>query len=190
VRDSSRQTLEAFVIRARKLVESRFGAFIQEGLEITLSFKQGWEGMRVEYKGPDAESIDAFILTFRFFIQDKDRISFRSLAQVCDDPDISDVWKDKFSQIRTALNEFLNETPPAPEKIPNNRRIMDVFIYGHLAHEDEEKKQQFDEWRATPAKFLFFNHQFNLILAEILRMISFLLYWTEEEIKGSMSRVV
>jgi hypothetical protein len=59
-----------------------------------------------------------------------------------------------------------------------------------LAHEDKEKKQQFDEWRATPAKFLFFNRQFNLILAEILRMISFLLYWTEEEIKGSMSRVV
>jgi hypothetical protein len=183
VNDVSRETLEAFVAKAHKLVNSRFRALVEEGLEITLSFKRGQGGMRIEYKGPDTESIEAFILTFRFFIQQKERISIRSLMQICDDPDISDVWKDKFQQIRTALNAFLDETPPAPEKIPTNRGIMDVFIYGHLAHEEQEKKRQYDEWRAQPDKFLFFNHQFNIILAGVLHMISFLLYWTEEELR-------
>lgn len=181
--DLSRETLEVFVAKAHKLVDSRFRAFVEEGLEITFSFESGQRGMTIEYRGPDTESIEAFILTFRFFIQDRDGISIRSLEKVCNDPGVSDVWKDKFRQIRVALKTFLDETPPAPEKIPTNHDIMNVFIYGHLAHEDPKWKPQYDEWRSKPDKFFFFNHQFNKILAEVLRMIRFLLYWTEEELQ-------
>ena len=71
--DVSKETLEAFVAKAHKLIDSRFNTLILEGLEVTFSFKRE-EGLSVEYKGPDAESIDAFILTFRFFIQQRERI--------------------------------------------------------------------------------------------------------------------
>jgi hypothetical protein len=99
MRDETGQALALFVEKANRLLSGRFVQYIQEhgGPSYKISFERG-KDTEVEIKAPDQEAIDAFILTFRFFIQKNERISFRGLTKVLDDDGLSDEWKQGFSQ--------------------------------------------------------------------------------------------
>ena len=125
--------------------------------------------------GPDQEAIDAFVLTFRFFIQDNEKSSFRNLAKIYKKLSIPEAKKRQFSEARNALNEFLDSTPPIQFNILGetltNRRILEVFIYGGLAHANPEKKRIYDQWISiSPLQPLLIN-QFIVILAKVLNII-------------------
>jgi len=64
--------------------------------------------LKVERKGPDEESIDAFVTTFRLFIQDNDRLSLQNVSKLYSNPSISKDLKDEYERVRQKINNYLN----------------------------------------------------------------------------------
>jgi hypothetical protein len=97
----------------------------------------------------DQEEIEAFVLTFRLFTQDNDRISLRSLSRIY----ASEWWQagnaqECFEGARKQLNDHLDSAATVifGDTSVSVRFIADVVIYGGLAHTNEEKSKIFRNW--------------------------------------------
>lgn len=128
-------------------------------------------GARVEQHrvGPDEEAMDAFVLTFRFFIQDNEQTSLRQMANHYADAPVDQALKDEFAKARDQINRFLD----SPTHINYNnevltcRRIMDVFMYGGFSHANEDKRRLYKTWMNDPFVSQFIVHIFVSTLAYI-----------------------
>jgi len=172
------EILKLFNEKADKLLTSLFVEFIRKNKNFTvkLSAKRG-ETIRLEKLLPDQHAIDEFVLTFRFFIQDNEDCSFRNMTRLYEELPVSKELKDKITDLAKNLNGFLDSEPQTKFKIfgeiLKNRRIMEVFIYGNIAHANLKKKQIFDEWMKNRIAFHFLEFHFNSILEVILRIIRY-----------------
>lgn len=100
----------------------------------------------------DQDEKDAFVLTFRLFTQDNDRISLRSLSRI-----YASNWlqggnaQECFEGARKQLNEHLDgaATVSFGDTIVSIRFIVDIVIYGGLAHTNEEKSRIFRDWSSS-----------------------------------------
>lgn len=103
--------LNLFNEKAEKLKRCSFtrSVFEQERV-ITISCREDGS-LGIERKGPDEESIDAFVLTYRFFCQDKERSSFRNMGVIYDSLPISQQRKDLFKGARGQFNTWLDSSP-------------------------------------------------------------------------------
>jgi hypothetical protein len=92
--------------------------------------------------GLDEDGLDAFILTLRFFLQDKEPISLR---RFCEDtvPCLSLSTDDlaAISRVRADLNAFLDSRlilpwtfPPTSYTISTHRDLLYTYLYGQYAH--------------------------------------------------------
>ena len=122
---------------------------------------------------PNQENIDAFILTFRFFIQDNEAISIRNLQKFFDSNFVTNEEKNKFNAIRKSLNDFLSKSSNLIFKEENisNSLLMDTFIYGGLSHATKKKKEKFDLWMSRNDAQEFFWHKFAIIIFTVLQAI-------------------
>ncbi len=138
----------------------------------------GEEGqfIKAERFGPDDESIDAFLFTLRFFVQDNETTSFRNMADIYDKLSVSADLVQKFNEARNKTNEFLDK--PAPIKIGkaniNYRHVFEVFLYGGLAHANKEKKAVYDSWLANPVLFPVLENEFVYAIATYLQAIFYI----------------
>jgi len=105
-------------------------------------------------EGPNREQVSAFLLTFRQFVQRKDRCSFKYLADhVFQDSGVSDGWRTEFTKLRESLNEFLDVHPSfmpvqfSGEPMVCRHEILKTYISGMYAHEDDGKSELLDKWR-------------------------------------------
>jgi hypothetical protein len=155
----------------------------------TLSFKNLEEGgseVRQERRGPEEEAIDAFVLTFRFFIQDNEPSSFRQMAEHYNAAPIEQDLKDKFTKVRENINTYLD----TPVNINYNheeltcRRIIYVYIYGGLSHADEAKRRLHKTWVNDPYMGKFIEHIFVSSLANIHDAIAYIKKLNEEALKS------
>lgn len=97
----------------------------------------------------DQDEIDAFVLTFRLFTQDNDRISLRALSRI-----YGSDWlqggnaRECFEEARKQINDHLDSpaTVMFGDTVVSVRFIADVMIYGGLAHTNEEKSKIFQSW--------------------------------------------
>jgi hypothetical protein len=80
------EALELFNEKADKLLDSAFvGALVSGKTEATISGRRQENGsfeITPVLRGPSPEAVDAFVLTFRFFIQDNETTSLRSIATI------------------------------------------------------------------------------------------------------------
>lgn len=169
--------LGLFNEKAEKLANCRFTRTVfgqKTGVEV-----RGERGKPVEVIrwGPDQEAIDAFVLTFRFFIQDNEKSSFRNMAKTYQNLPISDDIKARFAEARRILNEFLDSTPSTSYNIGgetlNHRRILEVFVYGGLAHANPKKKRTYDRWMKMSVVCELLITDFVVILAKVMRIIQY-----------------
>lgn len=190
MQDKTRETLSLFVEKANKLLSLSFIKSITErgGLDLNISWNAN-EGLNVIRGGPGDEAVDAFVLTFRFFIQNNERVSFGSLNdQVMADSGVSDAWKTEFTRIRAELNEYLDARPTINyavdgKSISSNRELLDTFVYGGLAHANVQKRQVFEAWRSDQMAFQLLQFQFATILVNTLKAISYMAHLSEQELK-------
>lgn len=144
---TTKEALELFVEKTNKLKSLSFTTEAQKA-KLKVSWHNATGIMRSELTGPNVEQVDAFILTFRFFIQENEPCSFRWLAKnVLDDPGVSDHWKQEFSKARAGYNQYLDEYPSFPaiiegEPLLTRREIMEMFVYGDLSHVNKKKRQE------------------------------------------------
>ncbi len=145
-----------------------------------------------ERKGPSDESIEAFVLTFRFFIQDNEESSLRNIASIYHGTDFENDLTGRFDSARNAINHLLASPNPLNitynETVPTNRQVMEVFIYGGLAHANPEKYALYKEWMSFPPVARMLETCFTLVLGQILNAISFIANVNEEAIQQLKNR--
>ena len=72
-----------------------------------------------------------------------------------------------------------------------NRRIMDISIYGGLAHgNNRTKKEEYDRWMADPLLSKFLTTEFVHILGGVFKMISYIRYLNKEVLKELQLAVI
>jgi hypothetical protein len=102
----------------------------------------------------DQDEIDAFVLTFRLFTQNNDRISLRNLSAI-----YASDWlqggnvRECFEDARKSLNQYLDSAATVlfGEDAVSVRSIVDIIIYGGLAHTNAEKSKIFESWKNSGA---------------------------------------
>jgi len=168
--------LKKFNTKADKLLHSLFAEFILERkrFSVKIDAKKGGE-VSVTRNLPDQHAIDEFVLTLRFFIQDNETTSFRNISKIYSKIPVSAEFKKEFSDLRRELNEYLdsNTTITINGETLTRRKILDVFVYGNLAHENPDKKQTFDKWMRYPLLTELLELEFDSILAHVLRIIKY-----------------
>jgi len=134
-------------------------------------------------QGPGGESVEAFVLTFRYFVQDQE-VSFRRMARMYAKLSaagvISRPLADRFNKLRDNVNLFLDQEISIQynEEKLTRRRVFEVFMWGGLAHANEAKKALHDEWRQGPFPFFYlmleneFVRTLAILLGAIFRMRS------------------
>lgn len=145
-----------------------------------------------ERMGPSDESIEAFVLTFRFFIQDNEKASLSNISSIYHNIAFENDLSGRFDSARDAINQLL-EAPNRlnityNETTPTNRQVMETFIYGGLAHANPSKYVTYKEWMYLPVVAKMFEVCFALILGDILNAISFLVKVNEQAIKQLRSQ--
>ncbi len=175
------QQLRFFNEKANELADSTFlQAMLHGQVRFTLSGLQSAE-VAVEYSGPKGEMVKAFVLTFRFFIQDNEKSSLGSMAKAYQElasaSFIAEDTLQRFVSARKAINAYLDNPSPNPElafddRVLTRRDIMDVFVYGGLAH--ATKKAQYDRWAAHPVAFPSLQMQFSVVLFKVLQTILYI----------------
>ena len=154
-------TLLLFNEKAERLEKSRFiTTLLSEESGVRFHFSQ--DSVVSERYGPDQEAIEAFTLTYRFFIQNNEPTSLSKMATLYQTLPVDPSLIAQFLTIRQEINQLLDSQPLMTITINDqtftNRDIWDTFIYGGLAHAKPLKKQLFDSWKAMPLVFDFLEY--------------------------------
>ena len=143
--------------------------------------------LQSEVRGPSVEAIKAFVLTFRFFIQDNETISLRNIAALYEAAYIDPEQKSQFNSARIGVNKLLDAPNPINLNYngvtPTSREVMNVFIYGGLAHANPEKYRRYKEWMSFPPVAAILQACFNMILGEILHALAYIAQVNDATIK-------
>lgn len=178
--------------KATKLEHYSFTQIIfNQQTGFTVSFKDidKQPSFEVQRRGPDEESIDAFVLTFRFFIQDNEKTSFRNIALIYDMLPISEEKKNNFKEAREHINNALdtNSFLCIDGVTLSFRHILETFIYGGLSHANEKKKKEYDVWMMNPFSNQIVTNEFVYILGQIFRVIFYIRNLNTDVIKELLS---
>jgi hypothetical protein len=143
-------SLKLYDEKAEKLLKTRFVKHLKETgeLSVNITLNEGEEVKKTRIL-PDQDAIDAFVLTFRFFIQGNEKSSFKRLSESFEKLPISPELKKQFVEQRNGLNNYLDS------KInrnlygftPSRRELLNIFIYGGLAHANVEMKAIYESWK-------------------------------------------
>jgi hypothetical protein len=102
-------------------------------------------------EGFDSDEIAAFVLAYRQFTQRNDPISISSLSKIYAGEWVPKGAREGFEGVRAALNRRL-EAPTVIMFEDHRLRLdtlMDVVVYGGLAHANTEKAEVFKSWEAS-----------------------------------------
>ena len=174
--EKSRDVLILFSEKAEKLLNSSVRHFLEQGkVPFRLSARIG-EPLQIETNSPPDESLEAFVLTLRFFIQDNEATSIRNMSKLIAELPISDMIKERVQEGRKNFNSGLGR--PCEIMVDGvhltNGEIFDTFIYGHLAHANERKRRLYGSWASNPIIMGMMSTVFLGALLASIRMVDFL----------------
>jgi hypothetical protein len=183
--------LKLFNEKVKELLELSFvKAVTAPNAGVVLSAQRQEDGsfeFRSAVRGPSIEAIKAFVLTFRFFIQDNEAISLRNIASLYDGGNINPQQTAYFKSARDAVNQMLDSPNfmhlSFNNVTPTNREVMEVFVYGGLAHANPQKYERFKEWMSVPPAAALLQGCFNKILGSILRALVYIAQVNETTIQ-------
>jgi hypothetical protein len=142
--------------------------------------------VHIEKIGADRESTAAFALTFRLFLQPRDGIEIHQMETLYRDLPIPDEDKYWVTENLNELDAYLDGRDVvtiAVDGVPvTNRMILETFLYGDLAHVNDEKRAIYEKWRAGPASLLL-ESRFEQIVGEVMRFVFWLARMNEDSIR-------
>jgi hypothetical protein len=166
------QPFISFTNKANKLMDSTFAKDMIGRTGVDLS----WEGDKqiVDHRGPGAEFVDAFILTFRFFIQKNESISFIKMSDSFKSKIVSENIKEQFIDAKKHLNNYLDSnTMFNIGGFISRRNLIDVFVYGELSHSNPAQKKTYDTWMSNEFMAPLLKYEFRLVIHNVLQIIAF-----------------
>jgi len=181
---ASRKRLEDFVERVEYLQSLSYLENANDLVGGKITQVDGkWQ---VEFYQPNDEKRDALLFNLRLFVQDKDDISIRRLAEQYSDPDISDKWKQEHHSIRNELNTRLDRiAAEEPKGKITYRDVFYMFLYGQLGHHDEDDtyRRLFQKWVTGKTKWEILHNTFHDTIVWILAAIINISLASKEELK-------
>jgi hypothetical protein len=162
--DADRRRLELYNEQAEVLLGSRFAAVMFGQMTgVTLSWEEGGP-LEATVKGPDDEAVRAFTLTFRMLFRNGDGISFREIAEIYDAASVPAALREDCRWAREAMNQFLDGPTmfEVNQERITRRRLVEVFLYGGIAHMNPEKRKAYELWRGNPVLFAMMENEFAL----------------------------
>jgi hypothetical protein len=181
---ASRDSLLLFCEKVDKLLNSSTRRVLEQGKQPFRFSARVGEPVLIETNGPPDDSIEAFVLTLRFFIQDNESISIRNIATLIDSLPVSDVIKDRVRDGRHKFNRDLDEKCgfQIDAQHLTHREVYNAFIYGHLAHANVDKREIYAAWTQNPVVMGLMSAVFWNVLWGFLVMLSFLKANIEEAV--------
>lgn len=171
--NSAIKTLQLFNEKADKLEGLSFTKSLGHS-GLTISGKLG-QSVQSQRYGPSDESIDAFVLTMRFFVQNNEDTSFKKMADLYAELPVDAQLVQKFNDAHAKTNADLDKLTPI--KLNNveltYRAVFEVFLWGGLAHANSKKKAVYDSWAKNPILFPLLQNEFVYALGILLNMIFF-----------------
>lgn len=137
---------------------------------------------------PDDESIDAVVLTLRLFMQDNESISLRNIAALYSQISVNSALAEHFSELRSTFNGYLDRASVIGEKGIANREILELFVYGSLAHTTQDKAVKLDEFRES-GDLGELKAQFAVILSTFLSVLASMKSVNERTIRELVGRL-
>lgn len=173
MKDKTRETFELFIEKANLLEEKTFVKnSIANGLNLNIQFGSP---RQIKHNISDREFIESVVVTVRMFYQDNDRISFRKIASLLSDPSLSQTFIAFFNERRKELNVYLDSFGEIQGvwdgKELTNRNIFDTFVYGDIAHTNEEKRAVYLKWKELGTLFILIEYLFVRILMDVVLLI-------------------
>jgi len=146
------ERIKTFNDKACKLIDSTFyKECIKNKLDLDFTKFSNTDGFGLEHKVKlvDQEFVDAFVLTFRMFIQKIDPISLDNFVDFFNGLPIDKKYQSSLGKIKTAIDEHLdaNALTFLSEQI-SNRELLDINIYGDLSHIDAKKRAKLTKWKS------------------------------------------
>ncbi|MCC7186618.1 MAG: hypothetical protein IT185_10280 [Acidobacteria bacterium] len=188
MQDDTRAVLGRVVAKAGDLRRSRYLTQL-----IDQNYKIDFSGAEIKVLKPDDEALAAFVLHLRFFIAANEATSFRRLAELANGTEVSERWKQRFTSVRSAINDYLQTSVGeydfnkgrGKERF-TNWEILETFLYGGLAHaNDPVLVRRHQEWQESAGMYALLGLWFTSTLQALLRAIFFLSTICEEELRQS-----
>ncbi len=168
--------LELFNEKAAKLERSRLlQRMSRSGVAYQVRFGQRRK-TRAWHNAPKGESVDAFVLTYRWFIQDRDGISLRAIAKLYRQLPISRELRKDVAAARRGIRKYLSQRTKILIKnhTPTRGEVCDTFLYGELSHANADKRAKFEHWQRGPVTFMMLDAEFVRTLARVASIILFM----------------
>jgi hypothetical protein len=146
--DDFKSRLKLFIEKAELVLDRSFIKNIQRpDAGYSILFK---DGVDVERRYPDDEAVEATSLTFRYFVQPRDKISFDQMANYYADPAIplSQEVRGDFRKHYDELRAF--EAQQSSIQGYTNETLRDTVMYGGIAHHNADKAEIVDRWKKGP----------------------------------------
>lgn len=171
--------LELFNEKVEELGKSSFAeAIFAPDSGVSFTAEMG-KAVTAERRGPSDESIRAWAPSIRQLISVKDRISFQQMHLLYPKLPIDTSQLDALKTLRLNLEGFLDgpanqhtEMRIEPLKInaqePDVRTFIEQFIYGDIMHTDEDKRDNYINWRSNKLIFAFAQNRFCVLGAHII----------------------
>lgn len=139
--------LKRFIKRAEKLLTSNFWKWLTRprgGPDMARIFAGDW----LAHDGLEEDQFYSFCMSLRFFIQDTDGVSIRSIKR------ITDRWPNEHQDLQFRVREAVTHLNVRLEEkslvsihegsTTTNRQLFDVLFYSGIAHENVGKRDEFD----------------------------------------------
>ncbi len=169
------ETLRLFNAKVERLQSSSLVAIlVQQGSRLTLSWTAETSLLQLALSGPTAEQVDAFVLTMRLFMQDKDRISLRNVARLYESLRVSEDLKKYYAMHLANLNKFLDGHAfiAIDGDRPTRREVLETVLYGELSHVEPAKQSRYRAWVANPLAGGMITFEFVGILQMYIRTLA------------------
>jgi hypothetical protein len=130
----------------------------------------GWDGI---YVGPKEESLGSVALTLRFFIQNNEPTSLFNMGNLYQGLEIDVAIVDEFFGFRQQINTYLDSPSNfaiSDERKLTHRDIMEIFVYGDLAHANKDCEATFKSVSQT-SFFPLFQADFTRTLGYIIKIL-------------------
>lgn len=183
-----RDQMELFVAKAAKLEASAYMEHVRQrgGTRYTFDWSRETREARIESNVPPDEARDALLLTARMLMQERDNVSFWSMAKLASESEVSQEWKDHAVGIRDHVTAYLKQQINATlfGHTPTNEEIFFTFLYGEYAHTSKKYMKTYNFWKQQDSFFIYLEWWFHGIVIFILRMATALRVLTQMELEG------
>jgi len=129
-------------------------------------------------------------MRLRFFIQNNESTSLENISKLLkNDPATPQLLIDDVESVRKDLETAFASLPPirvssaADPTPPTWGEIWNVFVYGDLAHQNENKRKRFEAWKNHQPSFTLLNYFLSRIFAVFASGIVFLGTRFEDELQ-------